>query len=202
MFSQITSMASNYFCNLKQSFRKNRKKAGSEYVDLGLNYLQNWNLTEYLLGSYNLFYGNSLIQMLPQYRYVAMPVYRYFGGIDHPWIATAAAFCVTDLLIHQLPTNMFNCMLKGSIVCENTFNVNIAMHAYWVSLSIPIIIYKCHYLQKKDRRELQDREEKEITSIHQAAQFYENRHLMFANKTEHDMSGECDDRNMVRHYRR
>lgn len=129
-------------------FKKNLDEL-EEVID---NYDKNDSMTEFGLGIYNLFWGNSLLHMLPQYKYIARPVYKLLGGYNNPLISVPAAFVATDFIMHQALGNLIDCGLEqfgeeSQCSYETLMRINLIRTGYWFVMSLPVAIYKYNKLR-------------------------------------------------------
>ena len=76
---------------------------------------------------------------LPQYKYIARPVYKFVARQTNNVIGTIASFFVTDLIMHQLLASIIKAYMDSS---PWSFSWSPAISLAWVSLSIPVLYAK------------------------------------------------------------
>lgn len=95
-------------------------------------------------------YINSYEQMwssyknIPHYRYLARPMYKFFGGNDAPLVSVPLTFVLMDYICHQLPSNAFDYLISESndIPLKDFFKPILLMSLIWLLLSIPVALNK------------------------------------------------------------
>lgn len=112
--------------------------------------------------------GFSNLKHLPQYKYIARPVYKAMGGSEKPLVSVPASFITTDVIMHRLlpytsvnaafiagfketriefsskPKSFIKNALKEALKCRfgNIFSVS------WALLSIPVALHKFDKLNR------------------------------------------------------
>lgn len=91
---------------------------------------------------------------LPQYTYIARPMYRAAGGADRPLLSVPIAFVTTDLLVHRALPHAVLCSCSKTSRDVFLFDpklyvkdvvrspVGNGLSLVWASLSIPIAWHK------------------------------------------------------------
>ena len=139
-FIQVVYFMINY---LMEKLNKSESVQKARHEVLSINYMyDNKNKAEFALGLYNLMWGNSILHMLPQYKYIARPVYKFFGGKNHPLVAVPASFVVTDLIMHQLIPIFIDCFIKSDFSFDLISKLNLPLTIAWFALSLPVAYYK------------------------------------------------------------
>lgn len=79
---------------------------------------------------------------LPQYTYIARPVYRALGGDEKPLISVPVSFAATDLVMHRV----LSTLLFGRKLLRENPRTYLKAHSYsfvgWIMLSIPVAFQK------------------------------------------------------------
>lgn len=102
---------------------------------------------------------------LPQYRYIARPIYKAAGGRDNPLFSVPVTFAATDIIMHKLlqeslvllfiKDNWQTFKLNPTLYLKNELLKN-RVHRYtfvfWTALSIPVAWYK--HIENKNRSKL------------------------------------------------
>ncbi|WP_131750105.1 hypothetical protein [Legionella beliardensis] len=128
---------------LMEKLSKTESVQKARHEVLSINYMyDNKNKAEFALGLYNLMWGNSILHMLPQYKYIARPVYNFFGGKNNPLVAVPASFVVTDLIMHQLIPILIDCFIKSDFSFDLISKLNLPLTIAWFALSLPVAYYK------------------------------------------------------------
>lgn len=76
---------------------------------------------------------------MPQYKYLARPVYKLTASLSNPVLATAVSFFATDLIMHQLLPQMFNCAVKGTPL---EFEWIPGQSLCWMCMGVPVMYSK------------------------------------------------------------
>src|SRR5690242_6637052 len=79
------------------------KLMGSPYLMASMLFvadrlLMNKKLSLY---EYQELWGNKNVQLLPQYKYFAIPLYKKLGGNENPLFSVPITFIVTDFMFHH-----------------------------------------------------------------------------------------------------
>lgn len=109
------------------------------------------NLTNACCDSLSDMWTNPFIKRLPQYNYISLPAYKFFGGNQNPLISVPISFVVTDLVAHQFLANIvyYGSLASlgynsswGEIVEANLNPINFARMGMWMLSSLPLAYKK------------------------------------------------------------
>ncbi len=64
------------------------------------------NQTNACIDSLSDMWTSDFYKKLPQHKFIAVPVYRFFGGNQNPLVSVPMSFVVTDLVAHQFAANV------------------------------------------------------------------------------------------------
>ncbi len=98
----------------------------SEFIDACHSYAEAW----------------SELKHLPQCRYISRPIYKLVASHSNTIVATAAAFFLTDLIMHQMAPQAAICAASLGTLCSFSYSPYKA--AGWMCLAIPVMISKYH----------------------------------------------------------
>lgn len=79
--------------------------------------------------------------ILPQYRYISRPVYKFCISKTNAVFATAASFFVTEIIMHQFLIDGAKCLYDRKF-CKITWDPWLS--AAWMTLGIPVMWAKSH----------------------------------------------------------
>lgn len=90
----------------------------------------------------------SSMRHLPQYKLLARPVYKKVASYTNRAIGAAAAFFVTDIIMHQILPQALTCSLRRPPEIEDTSACRIkwlpGVTMFWMTFGAPVIIAKIH----------------------------------------------------------
>lgn len=85
----------------------------------------------------------------PQYKYLAIPVYKFVASKTNTVLATAISFFVTDLLMHQLLPQVGSCLINKISpipipICYNCSDISWypLISFGWLSVGAPVMYAK------------------------------------------------------------